>query len=343
MAERSNGRKRRAHLALFDAMTLTAKGVKEHLVARSFPTKSVRLFSSDYDAESKLSDFAGEAILVTTPDIDALGQLDIAFLCGTRHDGERYLDWAAKKNFVAIDLTTASSEREEVPLINATVNPEAIPAKPALIASPRPASQFLSSLLAPIQRGCELLDATAVVFQPASECGDSGIEELYQQTLGLLNFRDIPKGTFGRQLAFNLIPGDLYGTGGIPGGDVPADIEREVRGVTGGDYGLSVEVTLAPVFHCHTALLHVTLGPGCTVRDLEDCFRSSEEVHRHPEGTPVERAGKPGIAVSVIRPGGTSSTFWIWAITDNMQTGAALNAVRIAEAILDRGRTGRVA
>jgi len=74
--------RRRAHLALFDATTLTAKALKEELVARSFPIASVRLFTSQSDPDHNLTEFAGEAMLVTEPDPDALGRLDIAFLCG---------------------------------------------------------------------------------------------------------------------------------------------------------------------------------------------------------------------------------------------------------------------
>src|SRR5213593_3217058 len=125
---------RRAHIALFDGNTLTAKGVKERLVARSFPAASVRLFTSRSDPEANLTEFAGEAMLVTAPDIDALGDLDIAFLCGTEREGALYLDWPARAGFTAIDLTTASNRREGVPLVNMSVNPQAIISGAGLIA-----------------------------------------------------------------------------------------------------------------------------------------------------------------------------------------------------------------
>ena len=110
--DRIASRRRPAHLALFDATTLTARAVKEQLLERSFPIASIRLFGSSSDAEANLSEFGGEAMLVSVPDIDALGKLDIGFLCGTREDGARYLDWAARRKFVAIDLT--SGTRTEV-------------------------------------------------------------------------------------------------------------------------------------------------------------------------------------------------------------------------------------
>jgi hypothetical protein len=145
--DRFAARRRPAHLAIFDATTLIAKGVKEQLVERSFPVASMRLFSTRSGDEASLSEFNGEAMLVGAPDLEALGTLDIAFLCGTREEGARYLEWAGRAGFVAIDLTTAANGSAGVPLVNAVVNPDAIPADPVLIATPHAISLLLSSLL----------------------------------------------------------------------------------------------------------------------------------------------------------------------------------------------------
>src|SRR5439155_3004404 len=199
--------RRRAHVALFDATTLTAKGVKDQLVARSFPTASVRMFTSSTDPEFNLTEFAGEATLLAPPDFETLGTLDVAFLCGTRREGERYLDWAGRGGFTAIDLTGASIGLAHIPLVNASVNPEMIPAGPGVVAAPHAVAQMLSTLLSPIRRECGLKEAAAVVLQPASERGQEGIDELHRQAISLMNFQEMPKEVFGRQLAFNLVPG----------------------------------------------------------------------------------------------------------------------------------------
>jgi aspartate-semialdehyde dehydrogenase len=338
------GGRARAHLALFEANSLSAKSVKDQLVARSFPTASVHLYSYATDSESNLTDFGGEAMLVTVPDLDALGKLDIAFLCGTREEGERYLEWADRADCVAIDLSGASSRSDSVPLINVSVNPGSIPSRSGIVANPRPIAQFLSSLLAPIRRGCGLKSATAVIFQPASECGEKGIEELYGQTLGLLNFRDVPNATFGRQLAFNLLPSFLYARAGIPGGASPVALEREVLRIIGGDVRFSLELVLAPVFHCHSALVHVELSPDVSREKLEGVLRSEDGMrvsNADDAVTPVERAGQEGMVVSGIRPSHGDGTYWMWVVTDNLASGSARNAVRIAEAILNERLTAR--
>jgi len=330
---------RKAHLALFDATTLVAKGIKDRLVDRGFPIASVRLYTSSDDPEANLTEFAGEAMLVAQPDIDALGAIDLAFFCGTRAEGERYMDWPAGRGFVGIDLTTAAHARPDVPVINATVNPGRLPQGPGLVAAPRPIGLLLSTVLAAIERACGLEEASAVVLQPVSECGEEGIGELYRQTVALLNFQDLPTEIFGRQVAFNLIPDVIYGGAGTPGAGAPAEIEAEVKRIVGGRFGLSVSVILAPVFHCHAAALRVVLPPGRGAGDLAGAFRASGDTIFWQEGrgaTPVERAGEAGILVGGLRPAGGERAFWLWVVSDNLTSGAALNAVRIAEAVWAR-------
>ena len=334
--------RRKAHVALFDATTLRGQAVKSHLVARSFPTSSVRLFSSSGDPEANLSEYGGEAMLVTSPDIEALGKLDIAFLCGTREEGARYLDWAGRAGFVAIDLSGVASTAPGVPVVNASVNPETITGNSGVIGTPHPVSQLLSTLLAPVRRHGGLREAEAVVLLPASQHGAAGIDELQQQSISLLNFNEMPREIFGRQLAFNVIPAWLL-EGQSPGGDRP-DLEGEVLAITGGAYTLAVQAIQTPVFHGHAAMVHLVLENGRSREDLIACFKGSDEVRLARRGdpiTPVERAGQTGVVVAGLRRGRGDSSFWVWAVMDDLAGGTTLNAVRIAEALLEPARAGR--
>jgi len=331
--------RRRAHVALFDATTLAAKGVKDQLVARAFPIASVRMFTSSTDPDFNLTEFAGEPVLLSPPDLDTLGNLDVAFLCGTRQEGERYLDWAGRAGFVAIDLTGASIGAGDVPLVNASVNPEAIPAGPGVVGSPHAVAQMLSTLLAPVRRHCAFKEAVVVVLQPASERGEPGIDELYQQSLSLMNFTEMPKETFGRQLAFNLIPGHLAEEARTVSA-TRTDIEREVRRITGGGYALAVQTIQAPVFHGHAAMAHVVLAGGKGREDLLTALKGMADIsvgQRGDGATPIERAGKSGLLVTGVQPGLNESSFWIWAVADDLAGGTSVNAVRIAEKLLEPG------
>jgi len=333
---------RRAHVALFDATTLTAKGIKDQLAARSFPVASIRLFTTRGDPEFNLTEVAGEAVIMTTPDFDTLGRLDVAFLCGTRAEGTVYLDWAARGGFFAVDLTGASAGDAAIPLVNAAVNPDALPSRPGVVACPSPAAQMLSSLLAPLARRCGLSEAIVVVLRPASERGQQGIDELYQQAMSLMNFQEMPKEVFGRQLAFNLLPGWLA-DGPKKAGEARSEVERQVQRVTGGAYGLAVQVIDAPVFHGHAIVAHVTLREGIALRDVLAALEGGEDLRIARAGdriTPVERAGEGELLVSGVQPGVRPASFFIWAVADDLAGGRSRNAVRIAEQLLDRAAEG---
>jgi aspartate-semialdehyde dehydrogenase len=330
--------RRRARLALFDATTLTARGVKDRLAARSFPSASIRLFTSKNDPDFNLTEVAGEPVVMTNPDFETLGDLDVAFLCGTRAEGETYLDWAERGGFFAVDLTGASAGAPSIPLVNAGVNPDALPAKPGVIASPSAAAQMLSSLLAPVRRRCGLREAVIVVLRPASERGQAGIDELYQQALSLMNFQEMPKEVFGRQLAFNLVPA-WPAEGAKKPDSARAELERQVLRVTGGGYGLSVQVIDAPVFHGHAVMAHLVLREGTGAGDVLAAFEGTDDVRIGRPGdkvTPVERAGDGELLVTGVQPGLQPSAFWVWSVSDDLAGGRSRNAVRIAEAILER-------
>lgn len=332
---------RGAHLAVFDAQTLVAKGVRDQLVGRSFPIASMRFFSSQPDPEVNLTEFAGEAMFVSAPDPEALGPLDIAFFCGSRPEGERYLGWPAQRGFTAIDLTSAARPGGDAPPINVAVNADRLREPVRLVPTPHPIALMLSTVLAAAHRGCGLRDVAVTALQPVSEAGEDGINELYHQTLGLLNFQDWPQEVFGRQLAFNLVPAFTYRPGTAPGRVDGRELEEEIRLITGPGFDLSVGVILAPVFHCHAALVRLVLAPGKAPADLSAAFASAEEIRVDATGaraTPVDRAGEPGVLVAGPWPAGLPGSVWIWVVSDNLQAGAALNAVRIAETIWRHGQ-----
>jgi aspartate-semialdehyde dehydrogenase len=240
---------------------------------------------------------------------------------------------------VAIDLTSAAPASKDVPVVNAGVNPEAIGDRPRLIASPQPASQMLSNLLAPIDRRLGLRSCAAVVLLPVSDCGEEGIGELYQQTVALLNFQDPPTNVFGRQVAFNLLPSALNAQGEMPGGASALRVGQEVGAILGPSVEVAVEMILAPVFHCHAVAAHVVLRQAADTDRLLECLAGSEDIVLAPPSgpaTPVERAGEKAIMVAGVRASGPGS-FWFWAVADNLAAGAVLNAVRIAEALVERG------
>jgi len=337
------GPARAVNLALFDSSTLVGKGVKTHLVRRRFPAGKVRLFDTGaVEAGGNLGEFNGEPQLALRPALEEMKEVDLAFFCGELGTGRQYLDWPERGRFVAIDLTLSAGDRRDIPVVNACVNINATQRHRGILASPHSASQFLSTVLAPLARRLPVSEVVSLVMQPASEAGERGIAELYQQTVGLLNFTDVPKDLFGRVLAFNLLPASL----GPDGGSGEERVAREVAAILGGTaFPHAVKILLVPVFHCHAFVSWVRFSREVTPAGIREVLaeQPSLRIHEGSGGaTPAELAGEENIVLGEIRPDpSTPAGFWLWGVTDNLATGVALNAVRIAEELVNVESLGK--
>jgi aspartate-semialdehyde dehydrogenase len=326
------------NIALFDASTLLGKGVKTHLRKRGFPIGQVRAFDTGAVEEGgNLTEFNGEAMLAVRPDPDAMSQVHLAFFCGESGTGEGFLDWPGRGGYSAIDLTQSANRRDSIPVVNVEVNPEDIPSGPGMVASPHPISQFLSTLLSPLARAFPVEEAVSLVMQPASEAGEQGIDELYRQTVGVLSFEDVPRRRFERVLAFNVMPASLH-----PGSGFGEEaIAREVLTILGGKPFLhTVRVLLVPVFHCHSFCCWVRFRQAVDQTGIRQALalEGSLKLMKSPgAATPVELAGEEGIFLEVRQDPSNPSAAWFWGVTDNLATGVALNAVRLAENLRNSG------
>ncbi len=163
------------------------------------------------------------------------------------------------------------------------------------------------------------------------------MDELYRQAVNLFNFGSIPRDTFGRQIAFNLLPLTLAPA--LGGSERERSLARETLRVLGWEEGkLSLKMMLAPVFHCHAALIRFTPAGSIQPLVLLSALGRMEPLSADSEGaeeglgTPVEWAGEEKIRIVEVREDGRGA-LWMWALVDDLKAGAALNAVRIAEAL----------
>jgi aspartate-semialdehyde dehydrogenase len=203
-----------------------------------------------------------------------------------------------------------------------------------LLVSPHAAAIVLSTLLLRLAARSTIERAVAQVFCPASEIGPRAIEELQNQAVSLMSFRDVPQKVYGGQLAFNLLP---RLTGGHAGAaqELEGRIRRQLLNYLDGRAPLpALRVFQAPIFYSLAFSLYVetakVTGPEAAGAALAGkpvrVRRASEKAP-----SPMEVAGTSDILVDAVIPDpGRTSGFWIWAAADNLRL-AASNALAIAE------------
>lgn len=326
-------------LGFFGSVTLLGRELRSVLESRGFPALDVRLF--DAAAEGTLTEFAGEALVVTRPDEEEAASLDLAFLCGTAAEMAPYLDWPGRAGFTAIDLSGASFEREDVPLVHTEVNAADIAreGRPLpVLGAPHAISHNIATVVAAVRGVAPVRSLQAVALRPVSEMGEPGIEELQRQTVSLLSFQEMPHEVFGRQMAFNLIPS--LGIGANRAEGFEQRLRREAARLSALDIArVNVSSIFVPVFHGHT--IHLTLGfesavTGAALRAALQQARGVRVVEEVQEFSPVDLAGEESVAVSLMAvEAAAPRQAALWSFCDNLRGGSALNAIRIAERVVD--------
>jgi len=299
------------------------------------PAENVRLLEHGSE-EAIISEYAGHATLIGALEPEALADRDLVFLCGSAEESATCLLWQRRPGSLFVDLSGAAASRGEVPTVSlaagSPVNGHPLPT----VAAPHALSYALSRLLAPIEKATGVAHAEAVMLRPAADFGDAGLEELHKQTVSLLNFGEVPKETYGRQVAFNLVPQAVLD--GVAGGSEPGLEERldsELSRILSWPAGrATVRVVVAPVFHGHAGLLHVTPSRQSSLREIAGLFKSEKGItvtQPRSAPTPLEVAERDQLLVVSFGPdGGAEGGFWIWLAGGDLPTHAARNAVEIA-------------
>ncbi|MEO6259651.1 MAG: Asd/ArgC dimerization domain-containing protein [Thermoanaerobaculia bacterium] len=315
-------------IGIVNSMTLVGNEIKSILQERAFPFEKVVLLDSIGSEVGALTEVGDSPAVVVAVSDDELEDCDLVLFCGPAAKNAEWIQRMAEDRFVAIDLSQPSSA-EDGKLAVAGVNLEEVDAADEILISPHPIAIPLALILHQLQSLGRIESCTATVVQPASHFDQAGIDELVQQTIGVLNLQNVPKEVFDRQLAFNLYPAPERHE---------VDVISQIKALTNPDCEIALSITQGTLFHGHTFSLFLRMetsvkvealrtrlagNPAITVADPDDSY-----------GT-VDAAGKDEVLIVEIRQDPSiAGGFWVWAVCDNLRRGAALNAVLIAEKVL---------
>jgi aspartate-semialdehyde dehydrogenase len=179
--------------------------------------------------------------------------------------------------------------------------------------------------------------AVVHIFEPASERGQPGLDELQQQTVGVLNFQKLRQDVFDAQVGFNLLA--RYGEEAPePLESIEERLERHLASLLVDWPGVpmpSLRLIQAPVFHGHSFSLWVEFEERPKVEEIEEALeREGIDVRRGEPPTNVGVAGQSGLSAGAIAvDSNNASACWFWIVADNLRL-AAENAVAVAREIL---------
>ena len=306
---------------------------------RGFPADEVVPFASPRSAGRRIDHGDGELTVRALAE-DAVDGFELAlFSAGSAISAE----WAprfAQAGAVVVDNSSYWRMKDDVPLVVAEVNPEALRSHRGIVANPNCSTMQMVVALAPIRAAAGIERLVVSTYQSVSGTGQRAVEELHEQTAAIVEAQELrPPSVYPHQIAFNVVPqvetfkdGDDYTTE-----------ERKVMGETRkilGDEAIGISATCArvPVFTGHSESVNVqTREPLDPAACRELLARAPGVVVVDEPGSAVyplaiDAAGRDEVLVGRIRSDPSHERCLnLWIVGDNLRKGAATNAVQLAE------------
>ncbi|MBB4041347.1 aspartate-semialdehyde dehydrogenase [Microvirga flocculans] len=313
------------------------------LAERAFPADEVVALASRRSQGSEVS--YGDKTLKTKA-LDTYDFSDVD-LCLMSAGGDVSKEWSPKiaaQGAVVIDNSSAWRYDPEVPLVVPEVNAEALrEMKKGIIANPNCSTAQLVVALKPLHDRATIKRVVVATYQSVSGAGKDGMDELDRQTKALYSLQDVQEKKFPKRIAFNLIPHiDVFMEDGYTKEEWK--MTAETKKILDPKIKLTATCVRVPVFISHSEAVNVEFEKPITADEARDILRSSPGImvvdKREPGGyiTPHEAAGEDATYISRIREDITvENGLAFWCVSDNLRKGAALNAVQIAEAMINRG------
>ncbi len=256
-------------------------------------------------------------------------------------------EWSPKiaaQGCVVIDNSSCWRYDEDVPLVVPEVNPEAISEykKKNIIANPNCSTIQMVVALKPLHDRAKIKRVVVSTYQSVSGAGKEGMDELERQTKGVYGFSEYPPTKFTKRITFNVIPHiDVFRDDGY------TKEEWKMLAETKKILDPKIEVTATcvrvPVFIGHSEAINVEFETPLSANEARNIWRNApgvQVIDKRENGgyvTPIDATGEDATYVSRIREDKTvKNGLAFWCVSDNLRKGAALNAVQIAEELVNR-------
>ncbi len=339
--------KRPMRVAVVGATGVVGKETLSILSERRFPIASLHLLASAKSAGETVETDDGESHTIVAIENFDFSIVDVVFFAASGGVSLEYAPKAAAAGAVCIDKSSAFRMDPEVPLVVPEVNGDALKdfTKKRIIATPNCSTIQLVQCLAPLERAVGIDRVVVSTYQAVSGAGRDGVTELEAQVRDLFNFREVKSEVFDQQIAFNALPRipalDPIPASGITGEEQKMiDETRKILGVPSMRVG--VTCVRVPVFNGHSEAVTVDLRAPLSADQARALFTEEpnllvvDDVAVGVYPTALDATGEDKTLVGRVRvddsaPHGAGLAFWV--VSDNLRTGAALNAVRIAEAL----------
>ena len=313
------------------------------LAERSFPADEVVALASRRSVGVEVS-YGDATLKVKALEHCDFSDVDICLMSAGSSVAKEWAPKVAAAGAVVIDNSSYWRYEADVPLVVPEVNAAALGdfRKRRIIANPNCSTAQLVVALKPLHDKATIKRVVVATYQSVSGAGKEAMDELFTQTKAVFTLGDIEAKKFPKRIAFNLIPHiDVFMEDGFTREEWK--MVAETKKILDPKIKLTATCVRVPVFIGHSEAINIEFEHPITAEEAREVLRAAPGVlvidKREAGGyvTPYECAGEDATYVSRIREDATvENGLVLWCVSDNLRKGAALNAVQIAECLINR-------
>jgi aspartate-semialdehyde dehydrogenase len=335
---------RRAYtVAIVGATGVVGGTVRDILEERDFPVGELRPLASSRSRGAALT-FKGASLTVGELAAGAFAGVDLAFFAAGGAVSQKYVPQAVAAGAVVIDKSSAFRADPQVPLVVPEVNAAHLERHKGVIATPNCSTIQMVVALKPLHDAAGVERVVVSTYQSVSGSGKRGVDDLDRQARAWAAGADPELAFYPHRIAFNLLPHiDSFLSDGSTKEEQKM-VDETVKIFADPTLKVTATGVRVPVFGAHAESLNVqTREPlgAAAARALLAAAPGIEVIDDPSHGrypTPLDAEGKDPVYVGRIRDDVTApNCINFWVVADNLRKGAALNAVQIAEALVERG------
>jgi aspartate-semialdehyde dehydrogenase len=332
---------RNPHVAVVGATGAVGIEMIRTLEKRNFPVGKLTLLASARSAGKRLQ-FRGESIPVQELTGDAFKGIDMALFSAGGSISKEFAPLAARQNCVVVDNSSAFRMDDSVPLVVPEINAADVKLHRGIIANPNCTTAITLMALYPLHQAFGVTRIFASSYQAVSGTGAKAIEELERQVNEITSGQPVTKEVYPHQIAFNVMPHvDSFLPDGYTKEEMKMQNEgRKIMHLPG--FRASVTCVRVPVYRAHSVAVSAEFARSITVEAARAVLAKAPGLdiiddpanQRYPQ--PLDVAERDNCAVGRLRMDcAMDNGLCFWVCGDQLLKGAALNAVQIAEVLLN--------
>jgi aspartate-semialdehyde dehydrogenase len=330
-------------VAVVGATGNVGREMMEILADRAFPADEVVALASRRSMGQEVS-FGDKTLKVKDLATYDFADVDICLMSAGGAVSKEWSPKIAAQGVVVIDNSSTWRMDPDVPLVVPEVNADAVTGftKKNIIANPNCSTAQLVVALKPLHDHAVIKRVVVATYQSVSGAGKEAMDELFNQTRSIFTAGELKTTKFTKRIAFNLIPHiDVFMEDGYTKEEWK--MMAETKKILDPKIKLTATCVRVPVFISHSEAVNIEFEKPITADEAREILRAAPGclvIDKHEDGgyiTPHEAAGEDATYISRIREDGTvENGLSMWVVSDNLRKGAALNAVQIAESLVNR-------